>query len=165
MRILHFLIRIIRKILSNIFYSLLASFILSIISTNITLKLDFVEQMLTNLLKIINLENLMIARLIGIIFFFLSFLLIFRKINKDIKKTFYFKKHGGISWFIDKDTGIVEDQLYCPNHHLRLHYRGNGEYYCQKDQSEFWRISASKKRRLYDEVSNLAEKKARNRNI
>lgn len=161
MRIIQSLTRLTRKIFSNIFYNLLASFILSIISTNITLKFDFVEQFLSKFLKIFNLEYLISPRLIGVLLLFSFFFLIFQIVNKHLKKTFYFKNYGGYSWRIDKKTGIVYDELYCPRHRLRLHYIGNGNYYCQKNQSEFWRISASKKRRLYDEVSNLAEKKTR----
>lgn len=164
MRIVQLLTSIIRKILSNIFYSLLASVVLSIISTNITLKLDYVKLMLTNLLKIINLEYLMTPRIIGLLLFFILFLVIFRKVNKYINRSFYFKKHGGICWRIDKETGLVNDELYCPRHRLPLHYIGNDNYYCQKKGCIRPKISTGKKRKLYKEVSNLAEKKAQNRN-
>lgn len=160
MRIIQSLTSIIRKIISNIFYGLLTSLILSIISTNITLKFDFVEQILTKLLKIFDLEYLMTPRIISVLFFFLFFLIIFRRVNKNIKKSFYFKKHGGISWSIDKETGIVSDELYCSRHRIRLLRKGVDEYYCQKCRITR-RKTKGELRRLYNEVNNLAEKKAR----
>jgi len=145
--------KIIRKIISNIFYSFIASIIIS---------QPIVYFAKIQSIEIFSIQYLFIST-IGILV-----ILVILKIIAHYQKDYYifkykYNNHKKIGILIDKINKTINYDLYCPRHKLKLFRNIDGAnrwiYKCQKCKNKPWIFRKHEIKKLFREVENIISKK------
>ena len=165
--IILYLLKFAGRIISNMLYTARTYFILAVCASYFSFTNSNLFSLFDSTLTFIESGTIRYWVIVfsTFILFFLFFNIFLRIILALINKPQYFMQHGGVGGYVEKDSGIVGDDMYCQRQRLKLLYSGNDEYYCQKKRHLFRRIPQWKKRQLYKELSNLSERRLKRRII